>query len=167
MKQWTSATLRGQCGGCGREWEAGERIGLLTGRSWQKRRCADCFVRVHGAEPDTGELVDASTDPRMPAFLRDAVLPVLPEPAAEEHNAGTDTDPVCVHGVALDVHCCDCRRSGFFPPDDCRCVHPLLEGPAFEEPPAAEVTTRASRRRLDPRAAAALDYGKRAANDRD
>jgi hypothetical protein len=30
-------------------------------------------------------------------------------------------DPVCAHGRAFDMHCCDCRRSGFFPPDDCTC----------------------------------------------
>lgn len=32
-----------------------------------------------------------------------------------------DGDPVCVHGMAMDVHCCECRRRGFFPPDDCSC----------------------------------------------
>jgi hypothetical protein len=30
-------------------------------------------------------------------------------------------DVVCPHGRATDIHCCDCRRSGFFPPDDCAC----------------------------------------------
>lgn len=34
-------------------------------------------------------------------------------------------DAVCRHGVAFDVHCCNCH-SGFFPPDDCHCrwMHP-------------------------------------------
>lgn len=30
-------------------------------------------------------------------------------------------DMECEHGHAADVHCCACRRSGFFPPYDCRC----------------------------------------------
>jgi hypothetical protein len=30
-------------------------------------------------------------------------------------------DPTCAHGTAFDVHCCACRRSGFFPPEDCDC----------------------------------------------
>lgn len=30
-------------------------------------------------------------------------------------------DAVCKHGVAVDVHCCNCH-SGFFPPDDCCCT---------------------------------------------
>jgi hypothetical protein len=30
-------------------------------------------------------------------------------------------DPTCAHGTTFDVHCCACRRSGFFPPEDCDC----------------------------------------------
>lgn len=30
-------------------------------------------------------------------------------------------DHTCEHGIALDVHCCFCQRSGFFPPDNCTC----------------------------------------------
>ncbi len=33
-----------------------------------------------------------------------------------------DDDHVCRHGTAVDVHCCDCGRSGFlFNADDCVC----------------------------------------------
>lgn len=37
----------------------------------------------------------------------------------------TKEDAGCAHGLALDMHCCACRRSGFFPPDDCSCFSPL------------------------------------------
>lgn len=32
-------------------------------------------------------------------------------------------DHVCTHGVALDMHCCDCKRRGFFPPEHCDCYN--------------------------------------------
>jgi hypothetical protein len=32
-----------------------------------------------------------------------------------------DVDTLCEHGLAQDMHCCRCRRPGFFPPDDCDC----------------------------------------------
>lgn len=31
-------------------------------------------------------------------------------------------EPMCEHGNALDVHCCECKRSGFFPPDPDPCL---------------------------------------------
>lgn len=48
---------------------------------------------------------------------------------AETHSTGADghahepdlSDVSCEHGLAADMHCCDCRRSGFFPPDSCNC----------------------------------------------
>ena len=31
-------------------------------------------------------------------------------------------DVLCEHGHAMDIHCCGCRRRGFFPPEDgCDC----------------------------------------------
>jgi hypothetical protein len=41
----------------------------------------------------------------------------MSEQTKKEHTP----DVVCKHGTAMDVHCCGCRRSGFFPPDDCSC----------------------------------------------
>lgn len=32
-------------------------------------------------------------------------------------------EPECEHGLAMDMHCCACKRSGFFPPDDCPLLH--------------------------------------------
>lgn len=51
-----------------------------------------------------------------------------------------EADKTCSHGTALDVHCCACRRSGFFPPDDCDCyreptIRALGDGRA---PPGAD-----------------------------
>lgn len=48
---------------------------------------------------------------------------------AETHATGEDghthdpdlSDVRCEHGLAADMHCCECRRSGFFPPDSCNC----------------------------------------------
>jgi len=58
-----------------------------------------------------------------------------------------EPDHVCQHGIAFDVHCCDCRRSGFFPPDDCTCY----EEPARELEPreAFDAITEAFRRQID------------------
>ncbi len=36
-------------------------------------------------------------------------------------RAPAHEDVVCEHGTAMDVHCCACRRRGFFPPDECDC----------------------------------------------
>ena len=30
-------------------------------------------------------------------------------------------DPICAHGVALDVHCCNCHSGFLFDPDSCVC----------------------------------------------
>ncbi len=30
-------------------------------------------------------------------------------------------DVMCEHGRAMDMHCCECSRSGFFPPNNCIC----------------------------------------------
>lgn len=50
-------------------------------------------------------------------------------------------DLVCQHGTAADVHCCACRRRGFFPPDDCDCyasATSLNAGAALSETGAPE-----------------------------
>ena len=37
--------------------------------------------------------------------------------------APNNEEPSCAHGFALDMHCCDCKRSGFFHPSDCSCAY--------------------------------------------
>ncbi len=41
-------------------------------------------------------------------------------------DCGTETDklpdPVCDHGTAVDVHCCNCHSGFLFDTDSCRCV---------------------------------------------
>lgn len=44
---------------------------------------------------------------------------------------GKECDLVCQHGNAMDMHCCPCRRSGFFPPDDCDCYGTALTMPVW------------------------------------
>lgn len=34
-------------------------------------------------------------------------------------------DAVCVHGTAMDVHCCNCHSGFLFDDDKCVCIHNL------------------------------------------
>jgi hypothetical protein len=45
----------------------------------------------------------------------------LPAPLTAGAASIGPADETCPHGRAFDMHCCDCRRSGFFPPEQCRC----------------------------------------------
>jgi len=38
-----------------------------------------------------------------------------------EASDRSQPDVACSHGLAVDLHCCDCRRSGFFRPETCAC----------------------------------------------
>lgn len=53
---------------------------------------------------------------------------------AQDHQV----DTVCPHGTAMDVHCCACQRSGFFPPENCHCTPAAPETP---EPPPLSCPT--------------------------
>jgi hypothetical protein len=50
-----------------------------------------------------------------------AIIDRLPAPPTAGAASIGPADETCPHGRAFDMHCCDCRRSGVFPPEQCRC----------------------------------------------
>ncbi len=64
----------------------------------------------------------------MTTFFKGQWSNPMTTPPADPLPATVPADVTCEHGMAVDVHCCRCRRSGFFPPDDCDCFQVIGSG---------------------------------------
>lgn len=67
-------------------------------------------------DPVVPQQTETKEDPR-----QSSPYPDRPTGSPRENRNETASSDVCDHGTAMDVHCCACRRSGFFPPDNCDC----------------------------------------------
>lgn len=87
-------------------------LNLIDADDHQRRRQHECDENCRGC---------AQCYQRTGDTVCDRVCPHA-EPDEDED------DGTCEHGIAADVHCCECGRSGFFPPADCRCVFDFNDG---------------------------------------
>lgn len=112
---------RAVCLDCGLPYEEFGGLDILLPRSqWlvihpdeNGLLCAMCIVRRAAKIPECSA-IQATLEilPRRQLDVVGRPDPATPRSQGTELRGGPDADPVCQHGTALDVHCCNCH-SGF------------------------------------------------------